>query len=194
MFNLILFGPPGSGKGTQSSKLIEMYGLYHLATGDLLRDEIARGTALGLEAKTFMDGGQLVPDAVVIGMIGSKIDGNPEAKGFIFDGFPRTTTQAEALDSLLRRKGTDITVLLSLEVSETELKKRLLLRGESSGRSDDNEAVIAKRILEYKAKTEPVSNYYAAQGKLERIDGIGEVDEIFAAIKSKVDQHSTPIN
>lgn len=194
MFNLILFGPPGSGKGTQSSKLIEMYGLHHLATGDLLRDEIARGTALGLEAKTFMDGGQLVPDAVVIGMIGSKIDGHPEAKGFIFDGFPRTTTQAEALDNLLKLKGTEITVLLSLEVSEQELKKRLLIRGESSGRSDDNEEVIAKRILEYKAKTEPVLNYYAAQEKLERIDGIGEVEAIFAAIKSKVDQHSTAVN
>ncbi len=187
MFNLILFGPPGSGKGTQSTNLINTFGLKHLSTGDLLRDEIARETPLGLEAKKFMDNGQLVPDAVVIGMIGSKLDENPQAKGFIFDGFPRTTAQAEALDDLLKLKGTSIHMLASLEVPEEELKKRLLLRGEISGRSDDNEVVIAKRIVEYRAKTEPVSNYYEAQGKLERIKGVGDVDEIFNAIKSKVE-------
>lgn len=186
MFNLILFGPPGSGKGTQSTNLIDTFGLKHLSTGDLLRDEIARETPLGLEAKKFMDNGQLVPDAVVIGMIGSKLDENPQAKGFIFDGFPRTTAQAEALDELLKLKGTSIHMLASLEVPEEELKKRLLLRGEISGRSDDNEEVIAKRIVEYRAKTEPVSNYYEAQGKLERIKGVGDVDEIFNAIKAKV--------
>lgn len=192
MFNLILFGPPGSGKGTQSSNLINTFGLKHLSTGDLLRDEIARATSLGLEAKKFMDAGQLVPDAVVIGMIGSKLDENPDAKGFIFDGFPRTTAQAEALDNLLELKGTSIHMLLSLEVPEEELKQRLLLRGEISGRSDDNEEVIANRIAEYKAKTEPVSNYYAAQGKLERIKGVGEVEEIFTAIKGKLEAFILP--
>lgn len=192
MFNLILFGPPGSGKGTQSSNLISTFGLKHLSTGDLLRDEIARETRLGLEAKKFMDAGQLVPDAVVIGMIGSKLDENPEAKGFIFDGFPRTTAQAEALDNLLQLKGTSIHMLLSLEVPEEELKQRLLLRGEVSGRSDDNEEVIANRIAEYKAKTEPVSNYYQAQGKLERIKGVGEVEEIFTAIKGKLEAFILP--
>lgn len=186
MFNLILFGPPGSGKGTQSSNLINTFGLKHLSTGDLLRDEIARETRLGLEAKKFMDAGQLVPDAVVIGMIGSKLDENPEAKGFIFDGFPRTTAQAEALDNLLALKGTSIHMLISLEVPEEELKQRLLLRGAVSGRSDDNEEIIANRIVEYRAKTEPVSNYYEAQGKLERIKGVGEVEEIFGTIKSKI--------
>lgn len=192
MFNLILFGPPGSGKGTQSTSLINTFGLKHLSTGDLLRDEISRATNLGLEAKKFMDAGQLVPDAVVIGMIGSKLDENPAAKGFIFDGFPRTTAQAEALDNLLQFKGTSIHMLVSLEVPEEELKKRLLLRGEISGRSDDNEEVIANRILEYRAKTEPVSNYYEAQGKLERIKGVGEIDEIFSAIKSKVERFILP--
>ncbi len=192
MFNLILFGPPGSGKGTQSSNLINTFGLKHLSTGDLLRDEISRETRLGLEAKKFMDAGQLVPDAVVIGMIGSKLDENPEAKGFIFDGFPRTTAQAEALDNLLELKGTSIHMLISLEVPEEELKQRLLLRGEISGRSDDNEEVIANRILEYRAKTEPVSNYYEAQGKLERIKGVGEIDEIFASIKGKLETFILP--
>lgn len=192
MFNLILFGPPGSGKGTQSTNLIQTYGLQHLSTGDLLRDEIIRETNLGLEAKKFMDAGQLVPDAVVIGMIGSKLDEHPNARGFIFDGFPRTTAQAEALDNLLALKKTDISVLLSLEVPEEELKKRLVLRGEVSGRSDDNEEVIQKRIAEYKAKTEPVANYYESQGKLERIKGVGTVEEIFGLLRNQVEKFVLP--
>lgn len=157
-----------------------------------MRDEISRETRLGLEAKKFMDAGQLVPDAVVIGMIGSKLDENPQARGFIFDGFPRTTAQAEALDNLLQLKGTNIHMLISLEVPEEELKQRLLLRGAVSGRSDDNEEVIANRIVEYRAKTEPVSNYYEAQGKLERIKGVGEVEEIFGAIKGKIETFILP--
>lgn len=157
-----------------------------------MRDEISRETRLGLEAKKFMDAGQLVPDAVVIGMIGSKLDENPQARGFIFDGFPRTTAQAEALDNLLQLKGTNIHMLISLEVPEEELKQRLLLRGAVSGRSDDNEEVIANRIVEYRAKTEPVSNYYEAQGKLERIKGVGEVEEIFGAIKGKIESFILP--
>lgn len=192
MFNLILFGPPGSGKGTQSTNLIQTYGLQHLSTGDLLRDEISRETNLGLEAKKFMDAGQLVPDAVVIGMIGSKLDEHPNTRGFIFDGFPRTTAQAEALDNLLALKKTNISVLLSLEVPEEELKQRLVLRGEVSGRSDDNEEVIQKRIAEYKAKTEPVANYYESQGKLERIKGVGTIEEIFGLLRNQVEKFILP--
>src|SRR6218665_2399426 len=161
MFNLILFGPPGSGKGTQSEKLITQYGLKHLSTGDLLRSEINRQTPLGMEAKNFMDKGQLVPDEVVIGMISSALDDNPEATGFLFDGFPRTSAQAEALDKLLDLKKTSIAVMLALDVSEEELVKRLLKRGETSGRSDDtNEQVVRARITEYKTKTAAVADYY----------------------------------
>src|ERR1051325_9721980 len=154
MFNLILFGPPGSGKGTQSEKLVEKYGLIHLSTGNLLREEIAAKTPLGLEAKSFMDKGQLVPDEVVIGMISSALDENPASEGFLFDGFPRTEAQSEALDKLLELKKTAIALVLALKVSEDELVKRLLNRGLTSGRNDDNsEAVIRERIIEYHKKT-----------------------------------------
>ncbi len=192
MFNLILFGPPGSGKGTQSANIIATYKLNHISTGDLLRDEIDRKTALGLEAKKFMDQGQLVPDAVVIGMIGSKLDENPDARGFIFDGFPRTTAQAEALDKLLQLKNTTVNVLLSLEVPEEELKRRLIARGADSGRSDDQEDVIQKRILEYKSKTEPVAEHYARQGKHTRLKGNGTVEETFALLRKEIDKHLQP--
>ena len=149
MFNLILFGPPGSGKGTQSEKLMAQYGLKHLSTGDLLRHEISHQTALGREAQNFMDKGQLVPDEVVIGMISSALDENPRATGFLFDGFPRTPAQAQALDRLLELKKAPIKVMLALDVSEEELIKRLLKRGETNGRSDDNnENVIRARIVE----------------------------------------------
>lgn len=147
MFNLILFGPPGSGKGTQSERLIEKYGLIHLSTGDLLRKERANQSQLGLEAKRYMDQGQLVPDEVVIGMIRSALESNPQAKGFLFDGFPRTVAQAEALDKLLKEKKTEIAAVMALTVSEQELIERLLNRGKTSGRSDDiNEAIIHSRI------------------------------------------------
>ncbi|PSK94477.1 adenylate kinase [Taibaiella chishuiensis] len=192
MFNLILFGPPGSGKGTQSANIITTYKLNHISTGDLLRDEIDRKTALGLEAKKFMDQGQLVPDAVVIGMIGSKLDENPDARGFIFDGFPRTTAQAEALDKLLQLKNTAVNALLSLEVPEDELKRRLIARGADSGRSDDQEDVIEKRIIEYKSKTEPVSEHYARQGKHTRIKGDGSIDETFVLLRKEIDKHLQP--
>ncbi len=187
MFNLILFGPPGSGKGTQSANIIEKYQLKHLATGDMLRDEISRQTKLGLEAKKFMDDGKLVPDAVVIGMIGSQLDAHPDAKGFIFDGFPRTAAQAAALDELLQDKGTSVTVMLSLEVPEDELVRRLVERGKSSGRSDDNEAVITKRIAEYHAKTEPVAQYYNDQQKLVRLKGDGSIEATFELIRKEID-------
>lgn len=187
MFNIILFGPPGSGKGTQSAQIIEAYGLSHLSTGDLLREEIGNATPLGLDAKKYMDNGQLVPDAVVIGMIDSKLLQNPEAKGFIFDGFPRTTAQAEALDALLESKGSQINVLIALEVEDEELKRRLIERGLVSGRSDDNEETIQKRIVEYKSKTEAVAAYYDAKGLKVGINGIGSIDDIFNTIKTTID-------
>ena len=188
MFNLILFGPPGSGKGTQSEKLITKYGLKHLSTGDLLRSEINRQTALGKEARNFMDKGQLVPDEVVIGMISSALDENPQAKGFLFDGFPRTAAQAEALDKLLKQKSTSIAVMLALEVGEEELVKRLLKRGETSGRSDDtNETVIRARIMEYHNKTAVVADYYKTFNKVAMVKGEGTIDNIFDGLCKEID-------
>ncbi len=190
MFNLILFGPPGSGKGTQSEKLIAKYGLKHLSTGDLLRSEIAGQTPLGLEAKKLMDKGHLVPDEVVIGMISSALDANPQAKGFLFDGFPRTVAQAEALDKLLKLKGTQIHAMISMLVSEEELVKRLLNRGKTSGRSDDtNEEIIRARIVEYRTKTSVVADYYKQFDKLAEIEGEGSIDEIFESLQREIEQH-----
>lgn len=183
MLNLVLFGPPGAGKGTQSQKLIAKFGLIHLSTGDLLRGEISQGTELGLEAKKLMDEGLLVPDAVVIGMISNKLDANKDAKGFIFDGFPRTVAQAEALDALLTSKQSAISGMIALEVNDDELEHRLLLRGKDSGRPDDaNPEVIRKRIKEYNDKTAPVAGFYKEQNKFTSINGIGSIDEIFTAI------------
>ncbi|RTL49834.1 MAG: adenylate kinase [Sphingobacteriales bacterium] len=189
MFNIILFGPPGSGKGTQSEKLVAKYHLKHLSTGDLLRSEIAAQTPLGLEAKSLMDKGQLVPDEVVVGMISSALEQHPDAKGFLFDGFPRTKTQCEALDALLKLKHTQINVVLALEVSEEELVKRLLNRGLTSGRSDDtNEAVIRARIEEYNAKTATVKAYYAKFNKVVDVKGEGAVEEIFNSLCSEINK------
>lgn len=183
MFNLILFGPPGSGKGTQSEKIVERFGLIHLSTGNLLRQEIFDQTALGIAAKNFMDKGQLVPDEVVIAMIDSCLEKHADAKGFLFDGFPRTIAQAQALDKLLSLKKTSITKVIALDVIEEELITRLIKRGATSGRSDDtNEEVIRKRFLVYKNETEPVAHYYKQQGKFEIIKGIGTVEEIFEAL------------
>ncbi len=189
MFNIILFGPPGSGKGTQSEKLIAAYGLVHLSTGDILRREIAQATELGLEAKKLMDNGQLVPDAVVVGMIKSALENNPQAKGFLFDGFPRTEAQSVSLDALLAEKNTEIGVVLALEVSNEELNKRLLNRGLTSGRSDDtNESIIQNRIAEYQTKTTVVANYYSKFDKVVHIKGEGSVEEIFSALCSEIDK------
>lgn len=191
MFNLILFGPPGSGKGTQSEKLIAQYGLKHLSTGDLLRSEISRQTPLGKEAKSIMDKGQLVPDEVVIGMISSALDANPDARGFLFDGFPRTAAQAEALDKLLELKEAPIAAMLALEVSEDELIKRLLKRGETSGRSDDtNEVVIRARITEYHNKTAVVADYYKKFDKVVMVKGEGTIDEIFNRLCTEIDKRA----
>ena len=188
MFNLILFGPPGSGKGTQSEKIVEKFGLIHLSTGNLLRQEIADKTPLGLEAKNFMDKGQLVPDEVVIGMIDSCLEKHADAKGFLFDGFPRTVAQAEALDKLLVLKKTSISKVIALEVIEEELIKRLVKRGETSGRSDDtNEDVIRKRFAVYKNETEPVADHYKQLGKFEAVRGVGTIDEIFDAVSTLIE-------
>lgn len=180
MLNIVLFGPPGAGKGTQSAKLIEAYGLVHLSTGDIFRANIKGGTELGVLAKSYIDKGQLVPDEVTIGMLASEVNSNPNAKGFIFDGFPRTQAQASALDNLLAEKSTAITLMLALEVEEEELRKRLLLRGKDSGRADDqNPEVIQNRINVYNAETMPVKDFYQTQGKYKGINGIGEIDTIF---------------
>lgn len=192
MFNLILFGPPGSGKGTQSERLVEKFGLIHLSTGNLLREEIANSTSLGLEAKSFMDKGQLVPDYVVIGMIRSALESNPQAKGFLFDGFPRTVAQAEALDSLLGEVGAEISLVLALEVSEEELVSRLINRGKTSGRSDDtNESVIRARIIEYENKTAQVAEHYEKSGKVKRVKGEGSIDTIFQSLTAQIEKLQT---
>lgn len=187
MLNIVLFGPPGAGKGTQSQNLINKYGLVHLSTGDLLRTEIARGTELGIKAKEIMDRGILVSDDIVIGMIENKLDANPSANGFIFDGFPRTKAQAEALDDLLQKKGTAISCMIALEVDEAELIRRLLDRGKDSGRADDqDEATIKKRIEEYNNKTLPLKEYYSAEGKFHSVNGIGSVSDIFNDIQNRL--------
>ena len=189
MFNLILFGPPGSGKGTQSEKLITKYGLRHVSTGDLLRSEIKRNTPLGQAAKTFMDKGQLVPDEVVIGMISSLLEENPECCGFLFDGFPRTAAQAIALDNLLALKQSCISIMLALKVSELELERRLLKRGETSGRTDDvNEQIIKSRIVEYHKYTTAVAEYYNQFNKVVMVEGEGSIDDIFNRLCNEIDQ------
>ncbi|QKG55544.1 adenylate kinase [Hymenobacter sp. BRD128] len=190
MHNIVLFGPPGAGKGTQSQKLIAKYHLVHLSTGDLLRAQIAEGTELGLKAKKLMDEGLLVPDEVVIGMIGNALQKNKQATGFIFDGFPRTTAQAESLDRLLAEHGTSVACMIALEVGEEELVKRLLERGKTSGRPDDqDETKIRRRVTVYNTETAQVAGYYAAQNKFYSLNGIGEIDGIFGQISDLIDRH-----
>jgi adenylate kinase len=192
MFNLILFGPPGSGKGTQSDKLIEKYGWIHLSTGNLLRKEITEGTRLGREAQGLMAAGKLVPDEVVIGMIRSAMDANPGANGFLFDGFPRTVAQAEALDQLMAEKNAEINLLLMLDVTRDELVKRLKNRGLTSGRPDDvDENTIHARLAEYESKTALVADHYKQFGKSVRIKGEGNIDEIFQSIIDQVEAKHT---
>ncbi|QNE38431.1 adenylate kinase [Hymenobacter sp. NBH84] len=190
MLNLVLFGPPGAGKGTQSQKLIAHYNLVHLSTGDLLRAQIAQGTVLGLQAKKLMDEGLLVPDEVVIGMIDSALKENVQSDGFIFDGFPRTVPQAESLDALLAQHNTNVSCMVALEVDEQELVKRLLERGKTSGRPDDqNEEKIRKRVQVYNTETAQVAGYYASQHKFHALNGIGAIEDIFQQICTVVDQH-----
>jgi len=179
MLNLVLFGPPGAGKGTQADFLIEKFELTHLSTGDLLRSQIAAQTELGLEAKSYMDKGFLVPDSIVIGMIKSILETNKDAKGYIFDGFPRTVEQAKALDQLLNENGTPVSGMLCLCVEKEELVSRLLFRGKTSGRPDDQDvSIIENRIQVYNDKTMPLKDYYELQNKFYKIDGMGTIDDI----------------
>lgn len=188
MLNLILFGPPGAGKGTQSVKVAEKYGLTHLSTGDIFRANIKGGTELGLTAKSFMDQGRLVPDEITIGMLRAEVKKVTNPSGFIFDGFPRTIPQAAALDELLKEFNTSISAVISLEVADAELIERLKNRALTSGRTDDaDENIIMKRIEVYKNETYPLKDYYDAQGKVKIVEGIGEIDKIFSQICSRID-------
>ncbi len=190
MLNIVLFGPPGAGKGTQSEKLMAKYQLEHISTGDLFRKHLGEGTELGILARKYMDEGRLVPDEVVIGMVDDKIQENPNVKGFIFDGFPRTVEQAKALDKLLKEKSLEISGMIALDVPEEVLKDRIKERGKTSGRVDDqNEDKIDTRIKVYLEETIPVADYYQAQGKLKKIHGVGEIDKIFQDISDVVDQY-----
>ena len=192
MINLILFGPPGSGKGTQALKLIEKYGLVHISTGDLFRYEMGNDTPLGRQAKSYISKGELVPDSVTIGMLRNKVEAHPDAQGFIFDGFPRTIAQAEALDKFLTEKGTFVLALVALEVNDDEIIQRIKLRGATSGRADDSdENIIRNRIAVYKNETSPVFDYYAAKGKSHSINGIGSLNEIFERLSTVIDQTAT---
>jgi len=188
MLNIVLFGPPGAGKGTQAAMLLEKYQLVHLSTGDILRAELKAETALGKEAKKFMEKGELVPDSVVIGMIEAKIDSISGAKGYIFDGFPRTNAQAAALDAMLSKKRSPISVMLALTVDDDELIKRLLLRGNDSGRADDkDQSIIENRIKVYNKETSPVIDFYKKQNKFKAINGVGTIDNIFKGLCNAID-------
>ena len=191
MLNLVLFGPPGSGKGTQSEKLIAKHKLVHLSTGDLLRSEIVSKSDLGIKAKTIMDKGELVSDDIVIGMIRNKINSNLGSKGFIFDGFPRTVAQAAALDKLLTESGKTISLMVTLEVPDGEVVQRLLKRGEQTGRADDNVTTIKNRLNVYLSQTAPVIDYYKKQGKYHPVHGIGSIDEIFNRIEAEIKKVDT---
>jgi adenylate kinase len=187
--NLILFGPPGSGKGTQAKKLAEKYNLMHISTGDMFREELSAQTPLGIEAKSYMDKGHLVPDSVTIGMLNHRVEANPDVDGFIFDGFPRTIPQCEALDELLASKGQSISKLIMLLVDDEEIVKRVKNRALISGRPEDgDENVTRKRIQVYKDQTTPVYDYYATDGRSTKIEGVGNIEDIFATLSSEVDQ------
>ncbi len=188
MINLILFGPPGSGKGTQAAKLVEKYQLLHISTGDLFRYEIGNKTPLGVEAKSYIDKGELVPDEVTVGMLRNKVEANADVNGYIFDGFPRTIPQCEALDALLAEKDEAVDQLIMLDVPDPEIIKRILERGKTSGRADDlDQEIIQNRIDVYKNETTPVFDFYAAKNKSTRINGVGSIDEIFDRLCQVID-------
>lgn len=187
MFNIVIFGAPGSGKGTQSEKLIDEYGLFHISTGDVLRDHIARGTDLGKVAESYISQGQLIPDDLMIDILDRVLEDNPESKrGVIFDGFPRTIPQAEALKGMLEKRGSKVHAVVGLEVDDEELVDRLVKRGQMSGRSDDNPETIGNRLKVYHSQTSPLRDYYIGEGNYHAIPGSGDVDAIFGTIKNSI--------
>ena len=188
MLNIVIFGAPGSGKGTQSERIVEKYGINHISTGDVLRAEIKNGTELGKTAKGYIDQGQLIPDELMIDILASVFDSFKDSKGVIFDGFPRTIAQAEALKKMLPERGQDVSVMLDLEVPEDELMVRLIKRGKDSGRADDNEETIKKRLHVYHSQTSPLIDWYKNEKKYQHINGLGTMDGIFADICEAVDK------
>ncbi len=190
MLNVVIFGAPGSGKGTQSELIVENFGLTHISTGEVLRGEIERQTDLGKIADEYISKGQLIPDDVIIKVLGNLIDRNPNSKGFIFDGFPRTIAQGEALDKILKERSMQVTVVLNLDVAEEELVQRLLKRGEECGRCDDNLETIQARLRVYHAQTEPLKEFYKKRGQHINIKGIGSVEDIYAKIHEVLDKIS----
>jgi adenylate kinase len=190
MLNIVIFGPPGAGKGTQSEKLIEKYGFVHISTGDLFRWHTKNDTPLGLRVKEIMNSGELVPDAITIAMLEEELGKNPNAKGFLFDGFPRTVAQAEALDTFMKSQGSAIHAVIALDVTEVEVRSRIAKRKEISNRADDEEDKLNKRINEYFTKTIHVLPFYKEQGRLDTVNGIGEIDTIFQAIATIIDRHA----
>ena len=188
MLNIVIFGAPGSGKGTQSERIVEKYGINHISTGDVLRAEIKNGTELGKTAKGYIDQGQLIPYELMIDILASVFDSFEDSKGVIFDGFPRTIAQAEALKKMLAERGQDVTVMVDLEVPEDELMTRLIKRGKDSGRADDNEETIKKRLHVYHSQTAPLIDWYKNEKKYQHINGLGTMDGIFADICEAVDK------
>jgi adenylate kinase len=188
MLNIVIFGAPGSGKGTQSARIVEKYGINHISTGDVLRAEIKAGTELGKTAKGYIDQGQLLPDELIIDILASTLDGFKESKGVIFDGFPRTIAQAEALKKMLAERGQEVSIMLDLDVPEDELMTRLIKRGQESGRADDNEETIKKRLVVYHSQTSPLIDWYKAEGQYQHIQGLGTMDGIFADIVAAIEK------
>ena len=188
MLNIVIFGAPGSGKGTQSERIVEKYGINHISTGDVLRAEIKNGTELGKTAKGYIDNGQLIPDALMIDILASVFDSFKDSKGVIFDGFPRTIAQADALKAMLAERGQEVSIMLDLEVPEDELMTRLIKRGQESGRVDDNEETIKKRLVVYHSQTAPLIDWYKNDGKYCHINGLGTMDGIFADICTAIDK------
>lgn len=186
MLNIVIFGAPGSGKGTQSARIVEKYGVSHISTGDVLRAEIKKGSELGKVAKGYIDQGQLLPDALIIDILASVLDSLKDSRGVIFDGFPRTIPQAEALKKMLSERGQDVSVMLDLDVPKDELIDRLIKRGQESGRADDNLETIKKRLTVYSEQTSPLKDFYKAEGKYQHINGVGSMDAIFDEIASVI--------
>ena len=188
MLNIVIFGAPGSGKGTQSERIVEKYGINHISTGDVLRAQIKAGTELGKTAQGYIDQGQLLPDALIIDILASTLDSFEDSKGVIFDGFPRTIAQAEALKKMLAERGQEVSIMLDLDVPEDELMTRLIKRGQESGRADDNEETIKKRLVVYHSQTAPLIDWYKTDGKYQHINGLGSMEGIFAEIAEAIDK------